>query len=393
MTRAPFRSLAELRLADLESIRLILRGASVIDWARLSLRSEDEVHEFLSVLEMDPEDAASCARAEAVKASAIAYLRRNFDFPIPKPVAQMDVAQLLLLASTRGHRQLCACTILKVMHIIHHLEARELLYMLPISDQDVFQLVEQKVYRVIGSMLAQGLPVIEFIGGRKNRDSLYSKLLSKTETHAAQIYDKLRFRIVTRNQEDIFPMLGYLTRHLFPANYVVPGQTNNTMFELHRYCSRHPHLSALASELQPLESDDESAVLENQFTSRSYRVVHFVVDMPVRLPNEIMDLAPPAAAALGRVVFAQAEFQIIDRETEQSNEMGDASHDAYKERQKLAVMRRLKLGAVRAAMPVPGRIGEDTLPAVELPPLRKSVPPPPDSDAPKPSKKRKGTQR
>ena len=34
---------------------------------------------------------------------------------------------LLMLASGRGHRQLCACTILKVMHIIHHLEARELL--------------------------------------------------------------------------------------------------------------------------------------------------------------------------------------------------------------------------------------------------------------------------
>ncbi len=345
----PYRPLAELRLSDLESVRLILRGESIIDWQRLALRTEDEVQEFLAVHEHQLEDPANRARTEALKNAAIAYLRRNFDFPIPKPIVQMDMAELCLLASAKGHRQLCACTILKVMHIIHHLEARELLYMLPISDQDIFHLVEQKVYRVIGGMLAAGLPILEFIGGRKNRDSLYSKLLSKRETHAAQIYDKLRFRIVTRTPSDIFPMLGYLTRHLFAFNYVVPGQTTNTMFHLQRYCESDPHLRKLLTELQPLGGDEnEQPLIDNQFTAKTYRVVHFVVDMPVRVPQEILDAAPPAAWALGRVVFAQAEFQIVDRETEYANEMGEASHDAYKDRQKQAVMRRLKLGNVRA---------------------------------------------
>jgi uncharacterized protein (TIGR04552 family) len=346
-TTSAYRTLSELRLSDLESVRLILRGGSVIDWTRLAFRTEEEVREFLAVQEFDPDDPASRARAEAIKNAAISYLRRNFEFPIPKPVARMDLGELLLLASSRGHRQLCACTILKVMHIIHHLEARELLYMLPISDQDLFQLVEQKVNRVIGGMLAGGLPILEFVGGRKNRDSLYSKLLSKKETHAAQIYDKLRFRIVTRAPDDIFPVLAYLSRKLFPFNYVVPGQSTNTMFDLRSYCASVDHLAALARELQPLEEEDESKV-DNRFTAPTYRSVHFVVDMPVRLPQEILELAPPAAWALGRVVFAQAEFQIVDRETEQANEMGEASHEAYKNRQKQAVMRRLKLGALGA---------------------------------------------
>ena len=115
-----------------------------------------------------------------------------------------------MLASSSGHRQMCACAILKCMHIVHHLEGRELLFMLPFSDQELFHLVEEKVYRVMGGMLAHGFPILEFIGGRKNKDSLYSKLLSKKETHAAQIYDKLRFRIVTRSQNDVFPVLAYL---------------------------------------------------------------------------------------------------------------------------------------------------------------------------------------
>ncbi len=375
---ARFRPLHELRLSDLEAIRLVLSGGSVIDWARLAFSERDEALQFLRSQEMEPDDPAARARVEAIKNSAVGYLKRNFDFPIPKPVASADVADLIVIASGRGHRQLCACTILKVMHIIHHLEARELLFMLPISDQDVFHLVEQKVYRVIGGMLSEGLPILEFIGGRKNRDSLYSKLLSKRETHAAQIYDKLRFRIVTRTPDDIFPVLSHLTRHLFAFNYLVPGEATNTMFAFESYCRAHTSLAAHLPHLQPLSPEDETAMkVDNTFTAPSYRVVHFVVDLPILLPQDVLDAAPPAAWALGRVVFAQAEFQIIDRETEQTNEMGDASHDAYKDRQKQAVMRRLKLGAAGRVRPSP------------LVPrgARKTLPPPAavpafDSDAP-----------
>ncbi len=343
-----YKALDELSLADLEQIRLLLRGGSVIDWHRLNFESEDDARAFIRAQELDLEDAADRARIEAIKNAAISYLRRGFDFPIPKPVAAQDPVGLLMLAASKGHRQLCACTILKVMHIIHHLEARELLFMLPVSDQEVFHLVEQKVYRVIGAMLARGLPILEFIGGRKNKDSLYTKLLSKQETVAAAIYDKLRFRIVTRSPDDIFSTLSYLMREVFPFNYVIPGESTNTLFHFRKYCEQHPHLGEMLPSLQlsPDLEDDEIRI-DNRFTSASYRVVHFVVDMPVRLPPEMVDTAPPAAWPLGRVIFVQAEFQVIDRETEQANEMGEASHDAYKERQKLAVMRRLKVGLER----------------------------------------------
>jgi uncharacterized protein (TIGR04552 family) len=340
------RNLDELTLAELEGIRMLLRGGSVIDWHRLNFRDEREVAEFIAAQELDAQSPADRARAEAVKNSAISYLKRNFDFPIPRPIAEKNVSELLMLASNKGHRQLCACAILKVMHIIHHLEARELLFMLPISDQELFHLIEQKVYRVIGSMLARGFPILEFIGGRKNKDSLYTKLLSKPETHAAQIYDKLRFRIVTRAPDDIFPTLNYLMRHVFPFNYSVPGESTNTLFPFRQYCEAHPHLASLLPQFQlpPSAELGDGPRVDNLFTAPSYRVVHFVVDMPVKVPQEVMDHAPPAAWALGRVIFGQTEFQIIDRETEQSNEMGDASHEAYKRRQQQAVARRLKVG-------------------------------------------------
>ncbi|MGC4065798.1 MAG: hypothetical protein QM784_14345 [Polyangiaceae bacterium] len=38
------------------------------------------------------------------------------------------------------------------------------------------------------------------------------------------------------------------------------------------------------------------------------------------------------------------EFQLLDAETEAANESGEASHEAYKRRQREEVSRRLRLG-------------------------------------------------
>ena len=354
------KSLHEFTLADLESMRLILRGDSVIDWRRLDFGSEAEVSEFLSSQELHLDDAADCERMEHVKVEAIAYLRRQFEYPIPKPVERATVPELILLAGTRGHRAMCACTILKCMHIIHHLDGRELLFVLPMSDQEVFHIVEEKVYRVIGGMLAAGFPVVEFVGGRKNKDSLVTKLLSKQETIAAQIFDKLRFRVVTRGRDDIFPILQYLTKRLFPFNYVVPGQSINSVLGFRSYVEKTP-LKPLLEQLQSHDAlDDGYTPSDNQFSAENYRIIHLVVDMPVRLPRRILEGAPPSAAALGNVIFVICEFQIVDRDTEAHNELGDASHAKYKERQKKAVMRRLQLGGAsegrqKAASVAPAR--------------------------------------
>lgn len=349
-----FRTLDEFTLGDLDAIWLMLRGDSVIDWTRLNLTTHVEVDEFLRVQGFLPDDESDLARIDAIRNEAIEYLRRNFRYPIPRVVAQLPVNDLMLQASGRGHRhrQMCACVILKVMHIIHHLQGRELLFMLPLSDAEAFHLVEEKVYRVIGGMLAAGLPIVEFVGGRKNRDSLYTKLLCKTETIASQIYDKLRFRIVTRSVKDILPVLNYLARRLFPFNYTIPEESKNTLLNLPALAQRHPRMNELLRlpysnvRLGP-EDHSEPELVDNRFSAKNYRVIHFVVDMPVRVPAEILANAPPAAWPLGPVIFVLTEFQIVDQETEAANEAGEASHARYKERQRDAVIDRLRLGGTK----------------------------------------------
>lgn len=371
MARDTLKALEDFTLADLEAVRLVLRGDSVVDWHRLNFQDEQEVREFCIAQDFHPDEPADRARMNAIKSEAINFLRRHFEYPIPKPVEQASIEELFLMAGGRGHRQTCACTILKCMHIIHHLDGRELLFMLPMSDQEIFHLVEEKVYRVIGSMLAEGFPITEFVGGRKNKDSLYTKLLSKREAVSAQIFDKLRFRIVAREREDIFPILQYLTKKLFPFNYVIPAQSINSMFNFKRYCSENSHLKEFLSEMQA-GADEELTPSDNVFSADNYRVIHYVVDLPVRLPRKLLERAPSSAWSLGPIVFVICEFQVIDRDTEAANELGEASHAKYKERQKKAVMRRLQLGMREMKTP-PRR--------TEPPP----EPPPPSVRAPAPS--------
>jgi uncharacterized protein (TIGR04552 family) len=213
-----------------------------------------------------------------------------------------------------------------------------------VSDRDLFHLVEEKVYRIVGTMLSEGFPITEFVGGRKNLDSTYNKLLSKPEATAAALYDKLRFRIVTRTPEHILPVLHYLTEQLFPFNYVVPKQSTNTIFHFQSFCASHPHLQKMLSEFQG-EIDDSPAPSDNRFSAPTYRVIQFVTDVPVRVPPHLMELAPPGCENLGPIVYMLCEFQVLDAESEAANETGEASHDAYKRRQREAVFRRLRLGA------------------------------------------------
>ncbi len=336
------KTIDELSLHDVEGLRLILRGNSVIDWHRLNIQQPDEAMALIVNHELDPE--RDRAFLDRVKNDAINFLRRHFAFAIPKPVERASIEELLMMASGKGHRQLCACTILKTIHIINHMSGRELLFRLPVSDRDLFHFVEEKVYRVVGTMLSEGFPITEFVGGRKNLDSTFTKLLSKPEATAAALYDKLRFRIVTRTRDDLLPVLDHLTHHVFPFNYVVPGESTNTIFHFRSYCESHPHLRGMVSAFQG-EVDDTLIPGDNRFSAPSYRVIHFVTDVPLRVPAHIMEQAPTGSENLGPIVYLLCEFQLLDAESEAANEAGEASHEAYKARQREAVARRLRLGA------------------------------------------------
>jgi uncharacterized protein (TIGR04552 family) len=346
-------------LGDLERMRLILRGGSVIDWRRLHFHSRDEVDHYLRLCLFEPDDPFDRARLQRILDEAVEYLRTSFRYRVAEEVARpREVQDLFLLASGAGEPERLrriACIVLKVMHVVHHVEARGLLHRARVSEDELAQLVTARVDHAIAQLRRDGLPIVAAAGSVKTRHSLITKLLAKRETLAAQVYDRVRYRVVTARRQDVLPVLVRLCDVLLPFNFVVPGQTQNTLFSFRRLVRDVPELRKLAAELQSglhlEEHDRREAPPPNEFSGGSYQVLNFVVDLPVRLPERAVD------SGEGRIAFCMVELQLVDRETSHDNESGENSHARYKKRQLRRVLRRLSRGLVvpRRKVPDPDR--------------------------------------
>lgn len=332
---------ADLSLADIEAVRILVSGDSVIDWHALSFQDHAEVDRFLRLNEFDPESPDEMARLEEIRLDAVEYLSRAFNMVIPDDVAETVAARdLLLMASRHGPHQRWACVVLKVMHIIHHLNGRATMLKVSVSDDFIFREVELKVMQVVEQLRASGAPIAEFEWSRKPLDSQITKLLAKRSTLAANIYDKLRFRLIVSRREDLLPTLATLVRQLIPFNYVVPGESVNQLVDLGSLEQATEAIRAGRSITQPRRSKPKQVPI-NEFSGAEYRIVNFVADLPLRLERLIpkSELSPQ----LSHVVFALTEFQVADKATALQNETGDCSHEAYKARQHQRVKQRLFL--------------------------------------------------
>jgi len=325
---ARFAAASDLTLADVDAVRLLLRGDSVIDWHRLNFADHAEVDRFLRLNEFDPENDEELARLEDVRGEAVEYLSRAFAMAIPDEVAaDLPARDLFLVASSHGPHQKWACVVLKVMHIIHHINGRAGLLKMSVSDEIIFREIELKVMQVVEQLRAAGAPLTEWEWSRKPRDSQITKLLAKRSTLAANIYDKLRFRLIVPTPDDLVPMIATLTRQLIPFNYVIPGESVNQLVDLQQFLQDR------------LESGPAPSEPYNEFSGPEYRIINFVADLPLRVERLLSraDLPPDNT----HVVFMLTEFQIADKATALRNESGASSHEAYKARQNERVRMRL----------------------------------------------------
>jgi len=334
--------------ADVTAIRNLLRGGSVIDWHRLYFTDRLEVDRFLRINEIDPANPDDIARLEDLREQAVEYLERYLGFRVAEDVAvRVPARDLLLVASQKGKRRTQACVVLKVMHVLHHLAGGELSTRLAVSADQIFQFVEDKVLRTVEEMKGAGCQIVEFEWSRKEQDSLITKLLAKRDNIAAHVYDKLRFRMITRTEEEIVFVLRELLQRLVPFNYVIPAESQNDIVDLRAFIERDPSLRGHLADLVELSNmtADKRSPQVNEFSGPSYRVVNFITDLPVRVDKHL-GLPPddPLFADTGNVVFVLTEFQIVDARTSQANELGENSHERYKERQVMRVKARLMHG-------------------------------------------------
>jgi uncharacterized protein (TIGR04552 family) len=372
----------DLSLMDVEAIRLVLAGGSVIDWQRLAMRTLDDVNQYLALNRLDLSSPEDWERLRYVFNEAVSFLEERFYLRFPPEVRHPDdVRQVFLWASnTDGfrRRQVLCCVILKLMHVIHHMEAADLKFKAPVAEAGLFDIAEGDILRRARQMRESGLPVISFYGSRKSRSSVITKLIAKKENLATTVFDKLRFRIVVEDRDAVIGTLAYLIHHFIPFNYIIPGQSHNNLLPPDEILARLRD----PAELQELLDDPALATTgKNEFSGKSYRMINFIADYPIRLAD---DVVPGFRFELGRVVFLLVEFQIVDEETARLNETGENAHTLYKMRQYDVVSRRLIRGlrgldrARRAGKESPTKVNDEVSPlSAEAPSLD-----PPDDDEP-----------
>ena len=336
-------------LSDLEAIRLLLRGSSVIDWNRANFRSYEEVDRFFSLHHFFLEDSDDLQRIYGLHRSAVTYLEEHLGLRFPTELRDpQDIRELFLLASIKqgfSRYQILACVILKLMHVLHHLDAAELRFQIPLSEAALLDETAKQIEKAAQRMMSSNLSVKAFYGNRKSRNSIITKLLAKRENIAATVFDKLRFRIITEGVEDILPTLVWLSRELFPFNYVIPNQSNNSLVSFREMIDSE-YLDALRVILTSNGIDSKDELNEDQkntFSGDSYKIINFIVDIPVRIDH----LVSLSDNSLGKVVFVMVEFQVLDQHTSQHNEEGENAHVFYKTRQLKQVKARLRMGGRR----------------------------------------------
>ncbi|PKL76499.1 MAG: hypothetical protein CVV27_09955 [Candidatus Melainabacteria bacterium HGW-Melainabacteria-1] len=383
-------------------LEVLTSDSSPIDLSRLPIDSREDAYGFVRSYGFELDKPEEAAEVEKIRLEALRFIQRQLidtlgpeyhPLEIPAEIFAASVLDLLLTASgnPRARLQKWACAVLRVMHTLSHVVTDLALHFFP-SIQDQILAPYYRHIRPDNHQMWLGedpdfrLPLVDFqVKAGKDRDSALLKLLHKPENVAADIFDRIGVRFVTRDRFDALLVLHYLReKHLVAFPNVKPSRSSNTLIEIDafRKLFRRLYQRYRAGELELAEFEAElrlSAQLgdtlsprqlrrlfgRNPHSSSQYRSIQFTVRQLVRLVNplytfmghieqalEAMDEDQRAnplmreplehARAYYRFFFPY-EIQIVDQATHLNNMSGLASHNVYKQRQ-VEVARKRVLG-------------------------------------------------
>lgn len=382
----------ELEL-KLDLVQPLLEGASSIDAPRLFLRTVEDAEAFLACYGFLWNRPGHRRQLEALRQEAWSFLEEELlaDEPQLKPLPSVreetDVRRVLLAASAPadGHPerpQFWACTLLRVMHTFAHCGSTfKTWFGRQIEDQVLARFQPHLMGEGDTLQLGTGPHAIELerfeIKGSKSRRSLAMKLLHKSDNVAADVFDHMGVRFVTRERYDALLVAQYLRQQsVLMFAHVKPGRSRNTLIEMDRLQAdlRKLQDGRMIEGLTGTSRDTLRAIVRrypyprppeagrNVFTSIAYHSIQFTCSQQIvieeddarTLRQRLEEVGLPVVeesalatlverlSALEEVRFLfPFEVQITDERSYSLSKSGLASHEVYKRRQRHAVKRRL----------------------------------------------------
>ncbi|WP_020591687.1 TIGR04552 family protein [Kiloniella laminariae] len=334
----------ELRLWAGASLRTVLKGQSIIDSPRLQVETLEEAEAFLECYGFDYHQDEDRQEVEAIRQEAISFIEEVLleegEEISPEVRNQENLLKLLLwVSSTEATpRSRWSCVVLRVMHTFAHCGSYfNERYHEQVKEQ-IFGRFEQHIRDTSNGVFLGDIELVVYESrSSKSRRSAVLKMLHKAENVAADIFDWLGIRIVTRDPLDALRVLCYLRQHniVMFAN-IKPSRSRNSLIDVEWMEDRWKDIddfSQLSADLEKIKSPgDAKRLTDNAFSGTSYKALQFTCRQRIKLTE-----------ADGKQIrfYFPFEIQILDEASYLSNHSGAASHAQYKQRQVQAVRRRV----------------------------------------------------
>lgn len=331
----------------------IIAGRSAIDLRGMRLAATSEALDFLTAYGFDPQDPYDAAEMDEVYRQAACFFRETLlpyegltDIPEGLPTTYPE---LLLVSATSDHPlRDWACSFLRVSHAVVHARYSQNHEVLAEARRQVFERFSAHLKVSQNGMLVgdgeMHIPLLRCdFKPEKPWESLVLKLLHKVDNVAQEVYDHLGVRFVTPDKAYALLLLKYFRQHnVFAFANVKPSRSINTLVDLKDFRARfeeleeayhHGELSfkEFTRGVHRLGQAPDATNERNPHSANQYQTIQFTARALVRLP---------AGTGVTRS-FVPFEVQIMDEAAFHDAQNGEASHQAYRTRQRLAVCKRV----------------------------------------------------
>lgn len=360
-----------------DSLEGMLKGISAIDMAGMYIHSLEEAEQFIASYGFDyaeDRDELAMLRDEAVSFITRRLLDPEMDtaedelglMSLEPPTHFMetdDIRILLLTASQgRGLEQHWACAILKVMHILCHINHTVLYRYFGQARQQIVSRYDKAIaYAPSGELILDdgegfSLPLVGMeIKDEKSRDSMLLKLLAKRENVAEEIFDMIGIRLITRTPAEAVLALEILRRRkIVMFSNIIPSRSRNSLIDfdtfkrefgvtVKAYRKGDLQVPEIWQALCAISSPPVSSEAFNPLNLSSlsdYRAIHLTERQLVRFRHPVSDEEVR--------FFFPYEIQLMDEAAYLQNMSGSSAHALYKQNQVCQARRRV-LGPLLAA--------------------------------------------
>lgn len=343
----------------------LLDGVSVLDLPQLWITEMAEARSFIKSYGFDLDIEEDRKEVDRIHQKALMILREEFmshedklPLQVYDPGTLKDVAELILHVSQTKNKDLqkWSCALLKIMHVIVHLEndlysiftheiqkqiiepIESCIYDDPVKAEQTLQMGEDKI------RLHKFEKKV-----RKDFNSAVIKLLSKKNLVALNIYDKIGVRFITKNTFDSFRVIRFLVdNELVSFPHSVVNESVNTVYptnlffevvdelRLIRNGEDIPDLdSVLKKKIEEHMDRAEWRTKDSQFSDKDYRFIKFINRKLIKVKLNHL------GSERDYKFFFPFEVQVMDYQTHLNNMRGPLSHSEYKERQRKGARARL----------------------------------------------------